>query len=356
MTIGENTDIIQLPGLIDIHVHLRDPGQTEKEDFYSGTAAALAGGFTTVVDMPNNLRPITTVERQQEKIAIAGQKAVSDIGFHYGSLGDNLDTFAEAAKYSVGLKLYLNQTTGNYLLDPARLKEIYAAWPKEKVVLLHVEENMIDIAIESMQGLDRPVHVCHMPSREILSKIIAAKQQGLPITCGVTPHHLFLDTDDQKRLGVWGDMKPSLKTHEDQEYLWEHLDDIDIFESDHAPHTRADKQAGAHGIPGLETTLPLLLTAMKQGRITLEQIIDKCHTAPARIFNLPTDPTTSVEVALVEHELKDEDFHTKCGWSPFTGQTVYGRVSRVTLRGTVVYENGTVLAQPGSGNVLTGEK
>mgnify|MGYP004417309380 CR=1 FL=1 len=271
---------IKLPGLIDIHVHLRDPGQTDKEDFTSGTSAALAGGFTTVVDMPNNLQPITAIERLQEKITLAQQKAVSDIGFHYGSLGDNLDTFVEAATHSVGLKLYLNQTTGNYLLDPAHLKEIYAAWPKEQVVLLHVEEDLIDVAIESMQGLERPVHVCHMPSREILSKIIAAKQQGLPITCGVSPHHLFLDTDDLQRLGVWGDMRPSLKTHEDQAYLWEHLDDIDIFESDHAPHTRIDKEAGAHGVPGLETTLPLLLTAMKQGKITLEQNTPTAKDSP----------------------------------------------------------------------------
>lgn len=356
MTIGENSPTIRLPGLVDIHVHLRDPGQTDKEDFTTGTSAALAGGFTTVVDMPNNAQPITTVERQQEKIAIAKQKAVSDIGFHYGSLGDNLETFTEAAKYSIGLKLYLNKTTGGYLLDPKHLKEIYAAWPKEKVVLLHVEEDLIDVAIESMQGLERPVHVCHMPSKEILSKIIAAKRQGLPITCGVCAHHLFLNTDDAKRLGVWGDMLPSLKTRADQEYLWEHLDDIDIFESDHAPHTRADKEAGAHGVPGLETTLPLLLTAMKQGRITLNQIIEKCHTNPAKIFGLPTDDTTFVDVEPIEYKIRDEDLHTKCGWSPFTGQTVYGKVSRVTLRGKLVYENGTILTQPGSGKVINGEK
>lgn len=347
------SETITLPGLIDIHVHLRDPGQTQKEDFTSGTSAALAGGFTTVVDMPNNATPITSIERLDEKITIAGDKTVSDIGFHYGSLGDNLDTFNDAAKKAIGLKLYLNNTTGGYLLDAKHLKEIYAAWPKESVVLLHVEEDVIDIAIESMQGLERPVHVCHMPSKEILSKIIAAKKQGLPITCGVCPHHLFLTSDDVQRLGVYGDMLPSLKTREDQEYLWEHLDDIDIFESDHAPHTREEKEAGAHGVPGLETTLPLLLTAMKQGKITLEQIIDKCHTAPARIFNLPTDNTTSVEVDLSPYILKDEDLQTKCGWSPFSGQEVYGKVTKVTLHGKTVYENGKVLAQPGEGKVIT---
>jgi carbamoyl-phosphate synthase/aspartate carbamoyltransferase/dihydroorotase len=345
-----------MPGLIDIHVHLRDPGQTEKEDFTTGTSAALAGGFTTVIDMPNNAQPITTIERLNEKRDIASKKTVSDIGFHYGSLGDNMDTFAEASKYAIGLKLYLNKTTGGYLLDVKHLREIYAAWPLGSVVLLHVEEDLIDVAIESIKDIKRPVHICHMPSREILSKIIAAKRAGLPVTCGVCPHHLFLTNDDLDRLGVYGDMLPSLKTKSDQEYLWEHLDDIDIFESDHAPHTREQKEAGAHGVPGLETTLPLLLTAEKQGRITREQIIEKCFTVPARIFNIPTSESTYIEVDLDEYEIKDEDLLTKCGWSPFTGQKVFGKVKRVYLHDRLVFENGKVLARSGSGRVLGGDK
>lgn len=343
---------IRLPGLIDIHVHLRDPGQTDKEDFTTGTSASLAGGFTTVVDMPNNTQPITTIERLEEKRAIASKKAVSTIGFHYGSMGDNLDSFEEAAKHVIGLKLYLNTTTGGYLLDVKHLREIYAAWPATSVVLLHVEEDVIDIAIESLQGLNRPVHVCHMPSKAILEKIIAAKRAGLPVTCGVCPHHLFLTNNDLDRLGVYGDMLPSLKTKADQDYLWEHLDDIDIFESDHAPHTDSEKQAGAHGIPGLETTLPLLLTAEKEGRITREQIIDKCFTAPARIFNIPTDDDTYIEVDLNEYIIENDELFTKCGWSPFAGQTVNGKVKRVYIRGELVFENGKVLAKPGSGRVL----
>jgi dihydroorotase-like cyclic amidohydrolase len=344
--------MIRLPGLIDVHVHLRDPGQTDKEDITSGTSAALAGGFTTVIDMPNNSQPITTLERLTEKRKIASKKTVSNIGFHYGSLGDNLDTFAQAAASSVGLKLYLNNTTGGYLLDAKHLRQIYAAWPKESVVLLHVEEDVIDIAIESLQGLDRPVHVCHMPSKAILEKIIIAKRAGLPVTCGVCPHHLFLTTDDLDKLGVYGDMLPSLKSKEDQAYLWEHLDDIDIFESDHAPHTKAEKEAGAHGVPGLETTLPLLLTAEKQGKITRKQIIDKCFTAPARIFNIPTDDDTYIEVDLDEYVIKNEELLTKCGWSPFAGQTVNGKVKRVYIRGELVFEHGSVITQPGSGRVL----
>jgi len=348
----EQSNVIRLPGLIDVHVHLRDPGQTQKEDFTSGTKAAVAGGFVTVVDMPNNAEPITTIERLRNKIKIAERKTISDIGFHYGSLGDNLSTFEEAAKLSVGLKLYLNNTTGGYLLDVKHLKKIYGAWPKDKVVLLHAEEDVIDVAIESMEGLNRPIHVCHMPSKEILEKIIKAKRAGYPVTCGVCPHHLFLTNDDLKTLGSYGKMLPSLKTKADQEYLWDHLDDIDIFESDHAPHTHKEKQEGAHGVPGLETTLPLLLTAEKQGRITREQIIEKCFTKPAEIFNLKTDADSYVEVSLEECVINNTELKTKCGWSPFHGQKVTGKVLKTVIRGKVVYENGEIKTKPGSGKVI----
>lgn len=346
-------ETFRLPGLIDIHVHLRDPGQTQKEDFTTGTSAGLAGGFTTVIDMPNNAEPITSLEKLHEKIAIAKSKTVGDIGFHYGSLGDNLDTFEEAAKLTIGLKLYLNNTTGGYLLDAKHLQEIYAAWPKESVVLLHAEEDVIDVAIESLEGLNRPVHICHMPSKIILEKIITAKQAGLPVTCGVCPHHLFLTNHDARVLGPYGDMLPSLKPIEDQEYLWEHLDDIDIFESDHAPHTHAEKQAGAHGVPGLETTLSLLLRAEREGKITREQIIDKCFTRPAQIFSLPTDDSTYIEIDPVEYIVNDNTLQTKVKWSPFAGQEVFGKVKTVYLHGEKVYKDDIVLAKPGSGSVIT---
>lgn len=346
------TKIITLPGLIDPHVHLRDPGQTHKEDFLTGTSAALAGGYTTVLDMPNNIDPVFTVDRLRAKIALAKQKVVCDIGFYFGSQGDNLDQFAEASEYAVGLKLYLNITTGNYLMDPSYLKKIYATWPAHLPVLLHAEEDVIDIAVESLKGLDRPVHICHMPSREILAKIIKAKQAGLPVTCGVTPHHLFLNDQDAERLGVYGQMKPSLKPQTDVDFLWEHLDDIDLFESDHAPHTDQEKQEGAFGVPGLETTLPLLLSAERDGKITRQQIIDKCHTKAVKLFGLKTDDSTTVEVAMEEYELSNQGLQTKCGWTPFVGRKVIGKVQKVTLRGAVVYENGKIMAKPGNGKII----
>lgn len=346
------SEVIRLPGLIDVHVHLRDPGQTDKEDLLTGTKAALAGGFTTVCDMPNNLEPIMTAERLVAKKQIAKNKIIADVGFHYGSLGDNIETFAEASKYAVGLKLYLNHTTGGYTLNVDHLKKIYEAWPREKVVLLHTEEDTIDLAIASLEGLNRPVHVCHMPSKYVLEKIIEAKAKGIPVTCGVTPHHLFLSENDVTKLGVYGQMKPPLKSQEDVEFLWNHLDDIDIIESDHAPHTKEQKLDGAFGVPNLETTLPLLLKARAENKITLEQIIDKCHTTPAKIFNLPTDDSTFVEVTMKSYVVSNEQLFTKCGWSPFNGWELPGRVNKVVLRGNTVYENGQIIALPGSGKVL----
>ena len=218
-----------------------------------------------VLDMPNNSVPITSVARLEEKRRIAARRAVSDIGFHYGSLGDNLDSFATASRLATGLKLYLNKTTGGYLLDAAHLRKIYAAWPRESVVLLHVEEDLIDVAIESIKDIQRPIHICHMPSRAILSKIITAKRNGLPVTCGVCPHHLFLNTSDRARLGVYGDMLPSLKTREPRA-RWDKSDDIDIFESDSRPeYPSREEGPGSMGVPDSWTTTATLATNARSG-------------------------------------------------------------------------------------------
>lgn len=346
----------RLPGLMDVHVHLRDPGQTAKEDLLTGTSAALAGGFTTVFDMPNNAEPVTTVERLRAKIEIAKEKTFSDIGFYYGTLGDNLDSFAEAAEYAVGLKVYLNNTTGGYKLDISRLRDIYTAWPSEKPIMLHSEEDTITMAMASLEGLTRHVHICHLPSRAVLEAVVKMKRAGYPVTCGVTPHHLFLNEDAVQRLGVYGMMKPPLKPQADVDYLWEHLDDIDLFESDHAPHTHADKEAGAFGVPGLETTLPLLLQAEREGKISREQIVDKLLTTPAKLFHVDTDDTTYVELEETAFVISDENLLTKCGWTPYKGMTGYGKVVKTVIRGETVYENGKIIAKPGSGHIFGGEK
>ncbi|HUC95485.1 MAG TPA: amidohydrolase family protein [Candidatus Saccharimonadia bacterium] len=345
-------DIIKLPGLVDIHVHLRDPGQTQKEDFYSGTMAALAGGYTTVFDMPNNAEPITTVVKLKEKIKIAKTKVVSDIGFHFGSLGDNLSEFEQAKKLASGLKLYLNVTTGNYLLDPSYLLKIFKAWNSKKPILLHAEADVIKTALKITQQTKQPTHVCHVSCRDELMPIIEAKKAGLPVTCGVTPHHLFLSNKDELRLGNYGLMKPALKPKSDQDFLWNNMGYIDVIESDHAPHTRTEKKEGAFGVPGLETTLPLMLQAEREGKITRQDLIIKCSTNPRSIIGLSEDPTTYVEITPEEYKISNAQLKSKCGWSPFDSQSVFGRIKRVVMRGKTVFENGETQVKQGSGRII----
>lgn len=349
-------DIITLPGLIDPHVHLRDPGQTYKEDFYSGASAALAGGYTTVLDMPNNAQPITSVERLEAKLASAKKQVVCDIGFHFGTLGDNFDTFSEVIDQVTGLKIYLNVTTGNFIIDKDKLLEIYKAWPGSKPILLHAEDDVSDLVMSTLQAEPKTTHICHVSSQAELEFVMKAKDKGLPVTCGVTPHHLFLSREDAERLGPYGHMKPHLKPRKDQDFLWSHLDYIDVIESDHAPHTKAEKDSDTppFGVPGLETTLTLMLTAEAEGKLNREQLIDRLHTNPARIFGIKTDDTTKVEVDMSEYEISNEGLQTKAGWTPFAGRKAVGKVKKVFLHGRAVYEDGQILAEPGSGQIVTG--
>jgi len=344
--------LIRLPGLVDMHVHFRDPGQTHKEDFLSGTTSALAGGYTDVFDMPNNQEPVLSLAVLKTKIAEARRKVVCNVGFHFGSLGDNLDEFARVQPLVHGLKLYLNATTGNYLLDPDYLLKIFQAWHSPKPILLHAEADVITTALKITAQTNQSTHVCHVSSRQELEPILQAKRAGLPVTCGVTPHHLFLTKKDEKSLGVFATMKPSLKSQKDQDFLWDNLDQVDVIESDHAPHTIAEKNEGAFGVPGLETTLALLLQAEQEGRLRREDILAKCAENPRKILGLIEDKQTFIEVEPGAYQIRNEDLKTKCGWTPFAGRTGWGRVKRVTIKDKVVFENGELLAKPGSGHII----
>ncbi|MCA9372089.1 amidohydrolase family protein [Candidatus Woesebacteria bacterium] len=346
---------MKLPGLIDIHVHLRDPGQTHKEDFTTGTQAALAGGFTQVFDMPNNAQPITTKARLDEKIALAKKKTVIDIGFYYGSLGDNLDTFKQVQDSVFGLKLYLNITTGHYKIDLATVERIYRAWDSKKPILLHSEEDVIENVIDIIGKTRQPSHFCHVSSEHELSAILRAKEKGLPVTCGACPHHLFLTNDVVDSLGPYALMKPNLKSQKDVDFLWSHIQDIDVVESDHAPHTKQEKDSEnpPFGVPGLETTLPLLVTAVHENKIEREDITRLLYDNPRRILHLPEQQNTWVEIDENErYTLSNDALKTKCGWTPFAGWNVFGKIHSVNMRGKKIYDGEAVLTKPGSGKVI----
>jgi len=376
--------MLTLPGLIDPHVHLRDPGQTEKEDFYTGTSAALAGGYTCILDMPNNKIPITTLERLDEKIKIAREKIVCDVGFYFGSVGDNLNEFEKVKNKVIGIKLYLNETTGNLkMTDLNLLEKIFTALSSTKIIssqsmslhssilstkkseplksklpiLVHAEEKRVEDVINVVRKIRIQTHFCHISNSFDLKQIIKAKEDNLPISCGVTPHHLFLTEKDVETLGPFAKMKPPLATKKDQDFLWKNLSYIDVVESDHAPHTIEEKKGGEppYGVPGLETTLPLLLTAMSENRLTIDDIIRLCHKNPAKIFNIQTDPQTKIEINTHDsYFIIPDSLFTKCGWSPFDGWKVKGKVKRVFIRGKKVFEDGKILAKPGFGQVRLG--
>ncbi len=359
---------LTLPGLIDPHVHLRDPGQTWKEDFYTGTCAALAGGFTTIFDMPNNKIPITTLAKLNEKIKVAREKIVCDVGFYFGSLGNNLSEFKKVKNKVLGLKLYLHETTGNFLIDKTKLKKILESWNSaqspllhsnrlyvQKPILVHAEDSAVDYVIKLVKKLDNKVHFCHISTASDLEQIIKAKNEGLPISCGVTPHHLFLTENDVKKLGPFAKMKPPLRSKKDQTFLWKNLEFIDVIESDHAPHTIEEKgeKTIPFGVPGLETTLPLLLTAVSEKRLSMDDILRLCYSNPAKIFRIKTDSRTKIIIDLnSSFIIHNSSLFTKCGWSPFDGWKVKGKVEKVFIRGKKIFENGKILAKPGTGKVI----
>ena len=305
--------------------------------------------------MPNNKEPITTLAKLEQKIELAKANTVCDIGFYFGSLGDNLEEFEKIKTQVFGIKLYLNVTTGNFLIDEEKLMKIYESWPSNQPILLHCEGETIPMALDVIRATKKKTHICHVSSKEELSMIIQAKSEGLPITCGVTPHHLFLTEEDAKKLGPYGHMKPFLKTQEDIDFLWQNLDSIDAVESDHAPHTKEEKDSDnpPFGVPGLETTLPLLLTAVTEGKLSIEDIKRLLYTNPAKIFNIPTNENTYIEIdETTAYSLSPDALFTKCGWSPFQGKSVKGKVKRVFLRGEKVFADGQILTKPGSGKVI----
>lgn len=346
--------VLRLPGLIDVHTHLRVPGGEHKEDFSTGSAAALAGGVTQLLAMPNTQPTLSKPEILAETIRTLQQTARCDIGLFAGASSADLDDLAGCAPYAYALKIYLNDTFGRLRVDSVpTLVRCFTEWPRDQLIALHAEEQSVAVAIGLCAVYDRPIHLCHISRKEEIELIADAKMRGLPVTCEVAPHHLFMDRSHYEAMGAWADMRPVLGTKEDVEALWHHLaETVDCVATDHAPHTRAEKQSATPppGVAGLQTSLPLMLTAVHQGRVSLERVIALMHTNPQRIFNLPPQTETYCDVDVdATFVVRDADQYSKCGWTPFAGWELFGRIQEVTLRGSVAYREGELLAQPGTG-------
>lgn len=359
--------MLKLPGLIDPHVHLREPGATHKEDFDSGTCAALAGGVTMVLAMPNTQPPIFDSETLDVALVAAQQKARCDYAQYLGAGPDNADIVPVLAPKAAGLKMYLDSTFGELRLDDMTLwKPHFEKYPKEYPIVVHAESRSMAAAILFAAIHDRPIHIAHISLREEVLLIKAAKERGIKVTCEVCPHHLFLTQpppgpppfsgkmgeDVRWTGGGRSEVRPRLATKKDVDALWENLDVIDCFATDHAPHTieEKDSENPPPGFPGLETLLPLLLTAVDLQRLTLDDVIQKSVINPRKIFNLPEQPETWIEVDEdAEYEIRAAEMFTRCGWTPFEGWKVKGKVKKVVLRGKTAFKDGKILVEPGFG-------
>jgi dihydroorotase len=381
LTVEADEDVIVatgkrlLPGMIDTHVHFRQPGFGHKEDWTSGSKAAAAGGVTTVVDQPNTDPPTTTGDAVDGKAAFARASAV-DYGLNGGVTPDwDPDSLFDRPLFALG-EVFLADSTGDMGIDAALFDDAVArAAAADVPVTVHAEDAdlfsedalsrsdddadawsayrtpaaeraAVERAGEVAADHDAAVHIAHTSTPE---GVDAAADAGL--TCEVTPHHLFLSRDDLDELRTFGRMNPPLRDEDRREALFERLADgaIDIVATDHAPHRREEKTVGIwdapSGVPGVETALPLLLVAAADGRLSYERVRDVTAANPAALFDLPSkgriEPGRDADLVLVDpserRPIRGLDLHSKCGWTPFEGRE--GVFPEWTmLRGGVVYD------------------
>ena len=364
---NEKLEIIDLkgktvmPGVIDVHTHMREPGITAKEDFATGSRACAKAGVTTFYDMPNTIPTTTTLEALRDKKKLASEKSIVNYGFHFGgSRNNNIDEIKKVleAKEANTVKIFMNVTTGEMLIeDEDILKNVFK---NSKLVLVHAENEMIDKAVEYNKNYGNGLYVCHIPSREELKKVLEAKKNSElntekhPVYAEVTPHHLFLNeeiresTDRNKMLLR---MKPELRTKKDNEFLWEALNngEVDTIGTDHAPHLISEKlEKITFGMPGVETSLALMLNAYNEGKVKLEMIQKLMSENPARIMKISKrgklEEGYYADVIAVDLDKEwivgvDDTIESKCGWTPYENWKLKGKNVLTIVNGKVVYQN-----------------
>ncbi|MBS3122449.1 amidohydrolase family protein [Candidatus Woesearchaeota archaeon] len=355
-------DKIVFPGLIDSHVHFREPGLTHKEDFFTGSMAAAAGGITTVLDMPNTKPPTLTLKYLKEKRRLAEETCLVNFGFHFGSAINNIEEIKKATQLNnvASTKIFMNLSTGNMKIDDEKLlKDIFMS---SKLISVHAEGEKVKLAIKLAKNSDRPVYLCHISTKEEIDYIKKEKtllkinkissNNGFNIFVEVTPHHLFLTKYDDK--DSFTKMKPELTSSYDQKALLDAVNDgiVDTIGSDHAPHTIEEKLKFEfpYGVPGVETMLPLLLDAANKKLITLKKVQELCCENPARIFGITNkgkikegyDADLVIVDLNIEKVIKNEELFTKCKWSPFNGRKLKGCPVMTIVNGNVIFDDNRI--------------
>ena len=369
-----------LPGVIDPQVHFREPGLEHKEDLFTASCACAKGGVTSFLEMPNT-RPLTiTQETLNDKLQRAASKCLVNYGFFIGATSDNLSELLHANP-TCGIKIFMGSMHGPLLVDPQEILEpIFANG--EILIAVHAEDqtrlrqrreefaNIHDVAIHSQiqdsqtaliatqralklsKKYRRRLHILHMSTAEEANLLRQEKPSW--VTCEVTPQHLLLNTTAYEEIGSLAQMNPPLRTSHDNEVLWQALLDgvIDFIATDHAPHTLEEKKQdypkSPSGMPGVETSLPLMLTAAAQGRCTVAQVVNWMSTAVASAYSIPNKgaiaPGYDADLVLVDlnshKKVQKEELATKCGWSPFEGWNLTGWPVTTIVGGEIAYHQG----------------
>ena len=388
--------LLVLPGLVDVHVHLREPGMTEKEDFASGTTAAAAGGVTTVIDMPNTSPPVATAERFAHKLDLVRGKAHVDFGL-YGMIDhDNAHEIGPMGDLgAMGFKLFMGQTTGDNRCpdDAAIYRGLEAAAAAGLVVGVHAEnDHLLRLfggrlraagrtdprahlegrpAFVEVEAVTRVVtmateartrlHVHHLSTAAGLQRVVDLRAQGHRVTVEALVGHLLLDDRAYEEHGNLVKLNPPIRPASDVAALWAGIarGDVDVIATDHAPHTaheqaETDVWRAPGGFIGVETMLPLLLTAAAEGRLSVEDVVRLCSYAPAQRWSMSGKgqlaPGFDADFVLVDpgarSVLRGASLHSKHPVTPYEGWPLTGSVVATYLRGVPVYEHGQVVGGP----------
>lgn len=407
------TGLHVFPGLVDTHVHLRDPGHTEREDFHTGTMAAAAGGISTILEMPISTPTVNSAQVFRQRLAIVGPKAVVDFAL-YGAAGhDNLSEIAPmVAEGAVGFKTFLHapmpgrehEFVGLFCIDEGRLRDLMFEVAKtgvphtfhcENNAMLHaLEEKLVasgrtdpmahaemrpcvveNVSVATMLTIAAEtgghVQVVHMSCPQAAQLLKEAKARGVRATGETCPHYLFLSQDELRAFGPYAKCNPVLRTSAEQADFWKYVRDgtIDVIGSDHAPYTEEEKERGAHdifrapsGFPGLETQFPLLLTAYHDGRLSLPDIARLTATRASELFALPQkgklEEGRDADLAIVDldatwtFDLEHAFSKAREIMKVYQGRKLRGKVVTTIVRGTRVFDRGKILVAPGFGNFV----
>jgi len=374
------TGLTLLPGVIDPQVHFREPGLEYKEDLFTASCACAKGGVTSFLEMPNT-QPLTTTQAAlDDKLRRAAEKSLVNYGFFIGATAEGLPDLI-AANPTCGIKIFMGSMHGALLIDQeAALEKIFALG--KRLIAVHAEDQdrirqrreqftgITDPAIHSQiqdnqaallatqlalklsKKYQRRLHILHLSTAEEANLLRQDKPAW--VTAEVTPQHLLLNTSAYATIGTLAQMNPPLRSPHDNEVLWQALKDgvIDFIATDHAPHTLAEKAKGypnaPSGMPGVETSLPLMLTQAMQGRCTVAQVSHWMSTAVAKAYGIPNKgaiaPGYDADLVLVDlatyRPILRQELQTKCGWSPFEGWNLTGHPVVTIVGGQIAYDRG----------------